>query len=387
VGMPTIYPKSNAGKYFVEFASSSTVHGLNHLVAPNRHPIEIFLAVLFIFGALLCLIFLSFLFWDRYQNNATVIVVYNDQDQFQILKPSIFICPVPNINLNKISDVFKKYNIEHTSEAEQFFTFLGSITYEDMAETPIFDKVPASKWLEILYDLKKDISPNILKENDPYEAWVVTERGLCFVTRNSFAVYATLSYWKNDNWTILPVPNNPPHYNYSVDGAQESLTVEHTALMLQRAIMSISAIETKPDVIQLSIQQRKCKFFNDGGLETWPVYTRNMCIMECRMKVIQDNCNCRPHFARTIEGINTCDANQLRCIGGIAKKLFLYEYPPSFCNCVPKCNVVSYQIRDKEKSELSDIPISSSVITLIVELPQIIYYRALLYGFNDFLSM
>lgn len=40
IGMPTINPKSDAGKYFVEFASSSTIHGLNHLVAPNRHPVE-----------------------------------------------------------------------------------------------------------------------------------------------------------------------------------------------------------------------------------------------------------------------------------------------------------------------------------------------------------
>lgn len=40
IGMPIISAKSNAGKYFVEFASSSSVHGLNHLVAPNRHPVE-----------------------------------------------------------------------------------------------------------------------------------------------------------------------------------------------------------------------------------------------------------------------------------------------------------------------------------------------------------
>lgn len=70
--------------------------------------------------------------------------------------------------------------------------------------------------------------------------------------------------------------------------------------MYQRAIMSISAIKTEPNVIELSVQQRKCKFSSDGGLKTWPVYTRSMCIMECRMKVIQDNCNCRPHFARAI---------------------------------------------------------------------------------------
>lgn len=40
VGMQTINPKTNAGKYFVEFAGVSTIHGLNHLVAPHRHPIE-----------------------------------------------------------------------------------------------------------------------------------------------------------------------------------------------------------------------------------------------------------------------------------------------------------------------------------------------------------
>ena len=34
----------------------------------------------------------------------------------------------------------------------------------------------------------------------------------------------------------------------------------------------------------------------------------------------------------------------------------------------------------------TDTPINMSVMTLIVELPQIIYHRALLYGFNDFLT-
>ena len=66
------------------------------------------------------------------------------------------------------------------------------------------------------------------------------------------------------------------------------------------ATMSISKIKTKQNVKDLSVHQRKCKFFNDGGLKTWPVYTTNMCLMECRMKVIQDKCNCRPHFARSI---------------------------------------------------------------------------------------
>ncbi|CAK9823349.1 Pickpocket protein 19 [Anthophora retusa] len=406
IGMPTINPKSNAGKYFVEFASSSTLHGLNHLVTPNRHPLEIFLAVLFIFGALVCLILLSFLFWDRYQNNATVIVVDNNQEQFKIAKPAVFICPVENVARKKLPNVFKKYNIEHTPEAEEFFTFLGSVTYENMTEAPLYDKVPADKWLEILHDLRQNIPGNMLKENDPYESWTVTERGICFATRSIVAVYATLDYWKKNNWTTIPVPDKLPQYNG--DGIQENIAVETAALIsvcdsselivygtptklvkqriMHQGIMSISEIKTTPNVKELRIQQRKCKFLNDGGLETWPVYTRNMCITECRMKVIQDRCNCRPHFARPINGINTCNAEQLRCIGRIIKHLFLYEYPPSFCNCVPKCNVVSYQIRDTESAEFFDTPLSLSVVNLIVEFPQVIYHRTLLYGFTDFLT-
>lgn len=70
--------------------------------------------------------------------------------------------------------------------------------------------------------------------------------------------------------------------------------------MLQRAIMSITQINMNPNVKELRAHQRNCKVYNDDGLKTWPVYTRNMCITECRMKVIQDKCNCRPHFARPI---------------------------------------------------------------------------------------
>lgn len=153
--------------------------------------------------------------------------------------------------------------------------------------------------------------------------------------------------------------------------------------ILQRAVLSMSEIKTKSNVRELSVRQRKCKFFSDGGLKTWPVYSRSMCVTECRMKVIQDHCDCRPHFARptglryakiicikpcdkwreinliTIsEGVNICNATQLHCIGRITKELFLYEYPPSFCTCIPKCDVVSYQIRDNDASELYFIQIN-----------------------------
>lgn len=57
----------------------------------------------------MCLILLSILCWQRYQNNATVIMVDNDRERFKISKPALFMCPVPNIEESNIADVFQKY--------------------------------------------------------------------------------------------------------------------------------------------------------------------------------------------------------------------------------------------------------------------------------------
>ncbi|XP_076231108.1 pickpocket protein 19 [Calliopsis andreniformis] len=407
VGMQTISPKTNVGKYLVEFASASSIHGLNHLVAPHRHPVEKFLAVLFILVALLALIFLSSLFWDRYQNNATVIVVNNDRDRFKIVKPAIFVCPIPNIEHSKISSTFEKHGIEHTPEAEQFFTFLANVDYQNMSNTPLFDKVPSSKWLEILYDLRKNIPPQLLKENDPYETWVATEKGVCLAARSVFAIYANHEYWTTNNWTVIPIRDNIRYYDRNNDGSQENFAVDSYAQfaasdpfevlsydvpmaevhvqIMKRFIMSISEIKTQAKVRELTIHQRKCKFHSDNGLELWPVYTRNMCAIECRMQVIKDHCKCRPHFSRPTDGVDVCNAEQLRCIGSITKNLFLDANPPPSCGCLPNCDVVKYQIRIHETTPLYDVPTRTSYGQLLIEFPQVIYYRSLLYGFTEFL--
>lgn len=40
MGMDKIRAKTVLGKYLVDFASSSSIHGLNHMTAPRRHIIE-----------------------------------------------------------------------------------------------------------------------------------------------------------------------------------------------------------------------------------------------------------------------------------------------------------------------------------------------------------
>lgn len=56
----------------------------------------------------MCLIVLSNIFWDRYQNNATVIVMDNNKDSFKIPRWSLFVCMTQTVDPMKMTDVFKK---------------------------------------------------------------------------------------------------------------------------------------------------------------------------------------------------------------------------------------------------------------------------------------
>ncbi|XP_033329496.2 uncharacterized protein LOC117222100 isoform X2 [Megalopta genalis] len=410
IGMPTINPKSQLRKYFVEFCSGSTVLGFNHIVAPNRHPIEKYLVMIVVGMALVLLVLLSITFWNRYQYEAIVIVVDNDYYHFKLNKPAVFICPVSNIEKSKIPEVFKNNSIEYTPEAEKFFTFLANVNYENMHKTPDFEQVPPKKWLKILHEIRKDIPPQALKEPDSYEGLVITERGLCSVNRNPVAVYSTYEYWMSNNWTVVPEAEVLT-FDINDDGSSETFTINAEALIAmvdpneiliydiptnsmkpntaQRPVMMISLIKTLSNVQELQVHQRRCKFTSDGGLRTWPIYSKNMCMMECRMRTIQQLCKCRPHFARPVDGVETCNSAQLRCIGSIKEKLFLFSSPPTYCKCIPSCDSYEYSIADTKISQIdTGVTISgvSSSIVMEVHFPTQIFHRSLLYGFSDFLS-
>lgn len=108
LGMEAIRAKTVWGRYFVDFATSTTIHGLNHLTAPRRHIFEKYLAVLFIFGAFIALIFLSTVFWKRFQTEPTYIILDHDYKNFNVTPPAVVVCPAVRIEDSKFSSVFEK---------------------------------------------------------------------------------------------------------------------------------------------------------------------------------------------------------------------------------------------------------------------------------------
>lgn len=58
------------------------------------------------------------------------------------------------------------------------------------------------------------------------------------------------------------------------------------------------SIFTADEVRSLSVAQRKCRFLDESELDISPVYSYNLCKMQCRSELCYKLCHCVPHFYR-----------------------------------------------------------------------------------------
>lgn len=62
--------------------------------------------------------------------------------------------------------------------------------------------------------------------------------------------------------------------------------------------ISAQSIVSTRELRSLSVKQRKCKFLDESDLSISPVYSYNLCRMECRVKLSNKLCGCIPYFYR-----------------------------------------------------------------------------------------
>lgn len=60
--------------------------------------------------------------------------------------------------------------------------------------------------------------------------------------------------------------------------------------------VTATSIVSSPEISSLSLNQRKCQFVQEDSLSIRPIYTYNLCRMDCRMKLCYTLCSCIPHF-------------------------------------------------------------------------------------------
>ncbi|XP_046737738.1 pickpocket protein 28-like [Diprion similis] len=429
VGMGKIKVKTPMSQYIVDFFNKSTIHGLNHIVAPRRHFIERILTVIFVGTALGCLVASSLQYsWFQYQNNPTTIVLDIDYKNFNVTKPALTICMDDYISTDKFPDVFKKFGVEDTQEARNFFQFISRPVYSTLNETPIYNGTSPNNWLQILQDLHIDYEPNqcgLQECTGTYKTLVVTEKGICATLYGAYSNYSSVDYWVSNNWTIFP-QRSLPTYKYARRNdriniqaiplpyeASSHCSFQRLDFITTLALhypndlpqlnswwynfkevavvdirVAVQQTESSDELRQLSKSQRECNFPEDGELKMWPVYTYNMCILECRYNFIKGRCGCYPYFARPMPGVPVCNSTQLHCIGSISDSIIsLKSSNQNLCTCPENCNTARYNnIRTGTAYNIDRVDvIPVRTVNIDIEFPFIKMRREVFFGFTEFL--
>jgi hypothetical protein len=132
--------------------------------------------------------------------------------------------------------------------------------------------------------------------------WVNCSRSVTYWITNSVSrrilhhISQTLRFQNKLIWRLLlqvylhsasEIPDVSSHF----------MDLEHLT-QLTASIVSL-AIYSTSDVRSLRISQRKCRFLEESDLDISPVYSYNLCRMQCRMDLAMRLCGCIPHFYRT----------------------------------------------------------------------------------------
>lgn len=90
-------------------AEESSVHGLPHLVAKERHWLERVIWAVIVVISIYCSYAVCLSTWTRYQENPTVLTLETDYRHWTYRPPAVTICPA-FINDDGIREVIKKCN-------------------------------------------------------------------------------------------------------------------------------------------------------------------------------------------------------------------------------------------------------------------------------------
>jgi acid-sensing ion channel, other len=233
-------------------------------------------------------------------------------------------------------------------EQEEFFVFLESlanatfVNFDMIKDTPktddILNKVnirPAD-YMDLIYNLTTDWSRPSSTENIELlirninnmdfirVTQTLTENGICYTTNNLLAVNLSTSHLIRNK---PPIEN--PYYSdknvfdvkqgnqfdgditYSFMGFGSAISIylhssydtmniarsfgysEHAYEFETYSIEIITAKNFKEDTF---VSQRGCRFHSESNLTHYKVYSKLLCLSECRLEIAMQKCGCIPFF-------------------------------------------------------------------------------------------
>ncbi|XP_045765854.1 sodium channel protein Nach-like [Maniola jurtina] len=397
-------------KYLVLFLETSSIHGLNHLVAVGRHPCEIFLWFTMVFLSVFGTVYLSWSTWARYQSSPTVVSMERDMYSWNTTFPCVTLCPEEKLDPTRLDTYLESLHEDDKENFKKFIKTLANTTFENFNTVPEYKGIDPDDYLELLLNLSALFKPTLVTSTSGFDLQIIptiTEMGLCYTINSKVAIYNTPEYRKANRWDV--VKSNTSFNVHPLDGevfSQVNITHSYFAyihgpyeapditaqhyhspeFLYMTLYVHTIAVYTSPEAARLTLAQRGCRFHYENNLKHNPVYSYNFCRTECRIQLSLKYCQCIPYFYRKIDDEKICNVKGLHCLHkhkDIILGLRDQDGKKVNCSCPPLCNDVNYII---SMHSLQGWAIGTTTLQWgMVAYPRMRFKRDIIFGFTDVL--
>ncbi|CAH1993032.1 unnamed protein product [Acanthoscelides obtectus] len=142
-----------------------------------------------------------------------------------------------------------------------------------------------------------------------------------------------------------------------------------TPHMHVKRYFTIKEIDNQPEVKDVNIRQRKCRFNDESDLDVYRYYSYSACTVQCRKDAQMNKCGCAHHLMPNTTFKNQCKFNGLRCLSANYNELSILKAKWAnktglYCECLPSCTEIELSVlRDDIEGILSEY----AVVELILD--------------------
>ncbi|XP_044763116.1 sodium channel protein Nach [Coccinella septempunctata] len=400
--------------YLRYFFLNTSFHGLHFIFERERHWTERIFWIVCCVLSWLASILLILSAWSDFRNNAISFVVETSYLDWDTHFPSIAVCETDN--QERISEFADKtygnphdFNFNEIVKELVYFKGLAfytlqmcgpnaTVKHEDCDKRDFVDfsaevRSPCSKMFQRC--VWNDQEFNCCDYFHPMD----TEVGMCFgvnsiQTRNKKVARFPMISNKKTGPCTLHLEIKGIAFVYLLGEQEVPTLTTFTTDVIQisphihsKRYISIREIENQPEVKDVSIEQRKCRFTYESPLEVHDHYSYSACCVDCRKKAQLEMCGCVHHLMPNVPKHLFCDINGLYCLNMHYNNLIVLKAHWSnrtglVCDCLPSCTEFEMSVVKDVKYGIKE---DFGVVEIsLLRLPSERYKRNVVRGQLDF---
>ncbi|KAJ9590221.1 hypothetical protein L9F63_016671, partial [Diploptera punctata] len=257
--------------------------------------------------------------WQRYQANPTVVSLQKNYRKWITPFPAFTMCYHENLNVTRAEKIIKKlWGKVHKVKKEYYINFLNTVVNSSLGNLHEFEKYEQDSTLDNVNI--KDIASKVI---------LVSE------------LPGTVKFYVHS-------PDEMP-----IQGKDKPRLVSRG--LDTEIIVTHRQTVASPELRQLYPVQRNCRFQDEIENTKSPIYSYNICKMECRKQMAKQYCDCVPFFYKAFatREEKMCNTKGMACLAkykdNITNEIFTNR---EFCPCYQQCENMEYITENENTYEI-----------------------------------